>query len=252
MMTENLFDPLSSTAMILAAGFGTRLRPLTLAKPKPLFEVGGRAMLDQALDHLKEAGIQRVVVNAHYLADQIAAHIAARRDVETVLSYEEEILDNGGGVKNARRYFGDKPFFVLNADLPWTEAGEPALSRMARAWDGAKMDVLLLLYPTDKAKGFAPRKDGGQGDFMMEPDGRVWRKNAPQDRPYVYISAMLVKPQPYDEINERIFSNNKIFDLAERSGRLFGLVHRGACYQISSPEDLAEANRLLETGQGWG
>ncbi len=252
MMATNPFDFLSSTAMILAAGLGTRLRPLTLAKPKPLFEVGGRTMLDQAIDHLKEAGIKRIVVNAHYLADQIAAQIAARRDVETVLSYEEDILDNGGGVKNARSYFSDKPFFVLNADLPWTEKSEPALSRMAQVWDGAKMDVLLLLYPTDKAKGFAPRKDGGQGDFMMEPDGHVWRKNAPRDRSFVYISAMLVKPNLYDEINERVFSNNKIFDLAESRRRLFGLVHQGACYQISSPEDLAEANRLLETGQGWG
>ncbi len=247
MTKENNHEKLSDTAMILAAGFGTRLRPLTLEKPKPLFQVGGRAMLDIALDHLKKAGIGRVVVNAHYLSGQIATHLDARPDMELILSFEPEILDSGGGVKNARAQFGDKPFFVLNADLPWLDGAAPTLSRLADCWDDAKMDLLLLLYPTSRARGF-----GSGGDFALEPDGRAHRKGLAPPFPYVFISAMIVRPQLYDAISKRVFSNNEVFDLAEERERLYGLVHDGSCYQISCPEDLAEANRLLEAGAGWG
>lgn len=248
MTMDNPFAPLSDTAMILAAGLGTRLRPLTYAKPKPLFEIGGRTMLDRALDKLEEAGLKRAVVNAHYLGEQIEKHLAARKGgIETILSFEKEILDTGGGVKNALSSFGDKPFFVLNADLPWTEGAVPALLKMAQAWDSAKMDVLMLVQETGKARGFH-----GSGDFMMNPDGALWRKEAPQEKPFVWLSAMLVDPALYDAVPDRIFSNNKIFDSAEKRGRLFGVVHDGTCFQIGTPEDLKTANILLQTGVGWG
>jgi len=284
MMTDALLAYFSNTAMVLAAGFGTRMRPLTLEKPKPLFEVGGRTMLDRAIDHLQAAGIARVVVNAHYLGDQIKAHVAARstldnpslQDAESavaiqsyqnqplscsdsgllhcarnegtfILSSEAEILDTGGGVKNALAHFGDKPFFVMSADLPWTNGAVPALERMAQAWDEARMDVLLLLCPRERAKGFH-----GAGDFMCEPDGRTWRKGAAAEKPYVWLSVMIVKPALYYEISETVFSNNVIFNRAEDQGRLFGLIHDGTCFHVGTPEDLAEANRLCQTGVGWG
>lgn len=248
-MTKELdLSSLSSTAMVLAAGFGVRMRPLTLHHPKSLLAVGGRAMLDLALDHLREVGITRAVVNAHYLGEQIATHLAARDDMKVVLSPEEEILETGGGVKKALPHLGEKPFFVLSSDLPIMNGAQPALSRMAKAWDGDRMDSLLLVMPKDKARGFA----GARGDFMMEPDGRLWRHNGPEDKPYLFISAMIVNPKLYHEIHETAFSNNLIFNLAEKRGRLFGLVHDGSCYHVGTPEDLVDANRLLATGAGWG
>jgi len=252
MTNDDPFPVLSDTAMVLAAGFGARLKPLTLTKPKPLFEVGGQAMLDRALDHIKEAGLKKAVVNTHYLGEQIAAHMATRRDLNLIQSAEEKILDTGGGVKNALHYFGGKPFFVLGGDLPWTNGAVPVLDRMASFWDGDKMDVFLLLYPTEDAKGFAPREDGSSGDFMMVGDGRVWREQAPPQRPFVWLSVMIVKPELYDEIQEPVFSNNRIFDLAESRGRLYGLVHDGTCYHVGTPQDLKEANRLWDFGEGWG
>jgi N-acetyl-alpha-D-muramate 1-phosphate uridylyltransferase len=245
-MNDTSTHKLSTTAMILAAGFGVRMRPLTLAKPKPLLKIGGRAMLDLALDKLKAVGIERAVINTHYLPEQIENHLAARCDMEILISRETEILDTGGGIKNARHYFGDQPFFALNADLPWLDGKTPSLIRMMKAWNPEIMDQLLLVMLTNKARGFA-----GKGDFMMESDGRLWRKNAPTPRPQTFISAQIMKPQLLDEVPEKVFSNNKIFDLAESRNKLFGLVHEGACYHCGTPEDLAEANRLLETGQGW-
>jgi len=242
------FPFLSDTAMVLAAGFGTRMRPLTDSVPKPLLTVGGRTMLDRAIDHLVAVGIRRVVVNAHYLADQIAVHVATRTDVEIIVSREDSILDTGGGVKKARGFFGDKPFFLLGGDMPFTDGpNERALVRLAKAWDEAKMDELLLLYPTAKARGFGPK-----GDFVMEPDGRVWRKDAPIPRPMVWISAQIVRPQLYDEVPDVVFSNNLIFDRTEAAGRLFGFEHDGSCYHVGTPEDLQKANALLDSGEGWG
>lgn len=246
-MLDNPVARLSDTAMILAAGFGTRMRPLTLNVPKPLLKVGGRTMLDAALDHLKAAGVEHVVVNSHYLGDQVEAHLAARTDMKLIASPEVAILDTGGGVKNALPHFGGKPFFVLSGDLPWQDGAHPALLRMAEAWDETRMDLLLLLMPTQKAKGFETK-----GDFFMDEVGRVWRAGTAPPRPYVWISAMIVSPALYDEIAETTFSNNKIFDMAEARRRLFGLEHDGTCFHVGTPEDLAEANRLLENGQGWG
>jgi len=247
MVMDNVFAKLSDTAMVLAAGFGTRMHPLTLDTPKPLLEVGGRPMLDIALDHLVAAGLKRAVVNTHYLGWRIESHLAFRRDIEIVFSQEEKILDTGGGIKYARRWLGDKPFFALGADMPWFDGPTSALARMAEMWDPWQMDVLLLLYPLAKAHGF-----GSDGDFVLEEDGHVWRKGAPTPRPTVWISALIVKPELYDEIPDRVFSNNRIFDIAESRGRLFGLLHDGTCYHVGRPEDLEAANALLKSGEGWG
>ena len=237
---------LSSTAMILAAGLGLRMRPLTNETPKPLLEVGGRTMLDRALDALAAAGIERAVVNTFYLAEKIEAHLAARKDIEIIISRETELLDTGGGIKNALRHFGGLPFFALNADLPWTEGPVPALRRMRQTWNPDTMDALLLLMPLARARGFGP-----DGDFMLEADGRVRRRNIAPPRSHVMLSAQIVKPELYDAVGLHVFSNNLIWDRAEQAGRLYGIEHDGACYHVGTPEDLQTANRLLAEGKGW-
>jgi MurNAc alpha-1-phosphate uridylyltransferase len=238
---------LSTTAMVLAAGLGKRMQPLTLTKPKPLQLVGGKAMLDHALDRLVTVGIKRAVVNTFYLPEQIEEHLKHRRDLEIIISRETELLDTGGGIKNALHYFDGKPFFALNADLPWMDAGEASLARMAEFWDSAKMDVLLLLMRTNKARGFTTR-----GDFAMEADGRVHRHDLQSPYPYVLISAQILKPELFAPMTDKIFSNNIIWDTAESQNKLFGIEHTGTCYHVGTADDLEKANVLLANGQGWG
>lgn len=235
------------TAFVLAAGMGMRMRPLTLEKPKPLLDVGGKPMLDSVLDRLAEAGVQKVVVNAHYKAEQIEAHLSRRPAPQTILSKETVLLDTGGGIKNALPHLGQQPVFAINADLPWQDGALPALKRMADAFDEEKMDALLLLMPLQKARGFKDAK----GDFFMVADGRLQRKNTVPPRPFVFISAQIVRPQLYQAVTENIFSNNIIWDRAEEQGRLFGIEHDAACYHVGTPEDLRDANRRLADGSGW-
>lgn len=237
---------LSSTAMVLAAGFGKRLRPLTLTKPKPLFDVAGRTMLDAALDRLVEAGVQRVVVNGFYLADQIEAHLKTRHDVELVFLRETEILETGGGVKNALPYFDDRPFLQMNADLPWVDKGTPSLLKLRAAWDAARMDALLLVMPTRAARGFPPT-----GDYNLTDAGLLVRKDIAPPRSHVILGAQIITPDLYKAEPATHFSNNILWDKAEAAGRLFGLVHQGTCFHVGTPEDLAEARRLWESGAGW-
>lgn len=232
------------SAMVLAAGFGKRMRPLTAKTPKPLLTVGGQTMLDQLLDRLKADGIANIVVNASYLGDQIAAHCAARTDLPITVSHEAEPLETGGGVKQALPLLGPEPFFVLNADLPWRENGTPALQRLRAAWRPDVMDILLLTLPLAEANGFT------KGDFARGADGRL-RRHGVAVLPEVYIGAMIVKPQLYAPIAETSFSNNLLFDAAEAAGRLFGLRHNGSCYHVGTPGDLARANQLLTDGRGW-
>jgi MurNAc alpha-1-phosphate uridylyltransferase len=238
-----LFSP---TAMVLAAGLGTRMRPMTLAKPKPLQIVGDRTMLDHALDKLVKAGFRRAVVNTHYLAEQIETHLQSRTDIGIIISREETLLDTGGGIAKALPHFEGQPFFALNADLPWIDGQEPSLTRMMRQWNPDSMDSLLLLMPTGKARGFH-----ATGDFMMNKDGRVWRKNAPPPRPYVWISAQILKPELFANPPAAVFSNNHIWNDAEARERLYGIEHDGTCYHVGTPEDWHTANELLASGKGW-
>jgi len=237
----------SETAMVLAAGLGTRMRPMTLEKPKPLQEIGGRTMLDHALDKLVAIGIRYVVVNTFYLADQIENHLRRRTDITVHISREDALLDTGGGVKKALPYFEGKPFFCLNADLPWLDGPTPSLSRMETVWDAHQMEALLLLMPTLKARGFTER-----GDFWMNNDGRVWRQASPLPRPFVWISAQILTPKLFENLDKQSFSNNEIWDQAELHQKLYGLEHNGTCYHVGTPEDWVKANALLASGQGWG
>jgi len=241
-MTQSL----SSTAMVLAAGYGTRMRPLTLTKPKPLQRIGGRTMLDLALDKLVAAGLTRAVVNTFYLAEQIEEHLKTRKDIEIVLSREEELLDTGGGIAKALPNFQDLPFIALNADLPWFDIDPPSLSLMKSAWAPEKMDALLLVMRTRKARGFSTK-----GDFDMAPTGRLHRKNILPPRPYVMVSAQILKPDLFVAPPSKIFSNNIVWTDAEARGKLYGVEHKGNCYHVGTPDDLHEANALLESGKGW-
>ncbi len=236
----------SSTAMVLAAGIGLRMRPLTLKTPKPLQRIKGRTMLDLALDKLVKAGIKRAVVNTHYLAEQIEAHLKSRRDIEIIISRENALLDTGGGIAKALPYFKGLPFFCLNSDLPWIDGDTPSLTRMSETWNPEIMDALLLVMRTDKARGFPPT-----GDFEMEKDGKLKRNNVLPPRPYVMLSAQILKPELFANLSAKVFSNNVIWDAAEAKGRLFGVEHGGTCYHVGTPDDLRAANELLSSGKGW-
>lgn len=223
------------TAMVLAAGRGLRMMPLTATTAKPLLKVGSKTMLDHVLDRVEDAGVETIVVNASYCADQIAAQVAARRNRRIHLSLEIEPLETGGGIKQALPLLGDGAIFALNSDLPWTEQGDAALRRMAKIWDPNRMDVLLLVLPLARANGFT------KGDFYLAADGRLQRQGAALSLNHVYIGVQIVKTALYRTIQEKTFSNNIIFDEAERQERLYGLEHAGSCYHVGTPADLAAA-----------
>jgi MurNAc alpha-1-phosphate uridylyltransferase len=234
-------------AMVLAAGFGLRLRPITLTKPKPLVAVGGRMMLDRALDSLAASGVVEAVVNAHYLREQVVARLAERRAADraphTVASEEEELLDTGGGIKKALPLLGSAPFLAVNADIVWQDGASPALERLGTAFDPRRMDALLLLVARDRAVGFE-----GPGDFFLAGDGRLVRRGDAATAPYVYAGLQVLAPHVFDGAPDGPFSLNRIYDRAIAAGRLFGLAHDGAWYHVGTPEALDEADRLLGAG----
>lgn len=230
------------TAMLLAAGLGVRMRPLTDDRPKPMLHVAGKPMIDHALDKLVAAGVKRAVVNLHYKGEVIESHLKDRRDIEIVFSHEADILETGGGVKHALPLLGNDPIFCINTDLVWTDgANGNALQAMASTWDSTRMDVMLLLKPLAEAVGFDPIR----GDYFMDADGKVHGRQDPPPRPFVFIGTQIVKPSLYAPIADAKFSNLVIFDAAEQAGRLHGALHQGGAYHAGTPDDLAHVNRLL-------
>jgi len=221
-------------AMVLAAGKGLRMRPLTEHMPKPLIPVAGRSMLDRAFDRLDEAHVRHRVVNVHWLAEQIAAHLANHAGV--ILSHEDVLLETGGGVANALPLLGEGAFFVCNADTIWLDGARPALARLAETWDDARMDALLLLQPVAEAFGY-----DGTGDFNRADDGRLGRRGDGAHAPFVFSGVQILHPRLFDGAPRGAFSLNILYDRAERAGRLFGLVHDGAWLHIGTPETLAAA-----------
>lgn len=231
------------TAMVLAAGFGTRLRPLTDHTPKPLIPVAGRTLLDRCLDRLTEAGVRRAVVNIHWLGSQIRDHLQHRRDLEIVISDEgEQLLETGGGIAKALPLLGDAPFLSVNADLIWRDpADEPgAVQRLAEAFDPAKMDGLLLLQPREQADGH-----GGPGDFFLEADGRLRRRGTEASAPYVYTGVQILQPALFHDAPTGAFSLNMLYDRAIAAGRLHGLVHRGGWMDVGTHDGLKHAEQML-------
>ena len=231
----------ANNAMILAAGLGRRLQPITINTPKPLVMVAGKPIIGYAIDHFVKAGLGRLVVNVHYLADQVITYLENRNDIEIIVSDEtNQILDTGGGIKKALPFLGNKPFFTCNSDIIWHDKYQDALKGLLSAWNNNNMDALLLLKSTDSAFGY-----NGKGDFFMEPSGRVKRKNAEGSAPFVFAGLQLIKPSIFEEYPEVPFSLNKIFDKLLSSGRLFGFVYNGSWLHIGDIDGLKIAENYF-------
>lgn len=231
------------SAMVLAAGYGQRMRPLTLTRPKPLVEVAGRALIDYGFERLRAAGVDSAVVNVHYLPQQIEAWAKQQpaRPRITIADERAEILDTGGGVANALPLLGEQPFFVLNSDSFWVEQGTPALDRLRAAWDDAAMDCLLLLSPLARTVGY-----DGAGDFVRAADGRLSRRATAEGEPLAYIGGYLVAPRLFAGAPHGKFSMNLLWDRAIAAGRLFGLVHEGRWLHVGTPEAIPLAEAALK------
>ena len=228
-------------AMIMGAGLGTRMRPLTDDRPKPMVTVAGRTLIDHAIDRLVAAGVNRIVVNVHYKADVLRAHLDKRRDVEIVYSDEtEKLLDTGGGVVKAMPHFAGEPFFVINSDSIWAEGGVPPLAAMQRLWDAGRMDGLLLLAEMETAMGYE-----GSGDFVLETDGKVARAKDRSEQPYAYPGVQIVHPRLFDNAPDGAFSTNIMWNRAIAAGRLYGTVLDGVWIHVGTPEARGEAEDYL-------
>ncbi|WP_353181522.1 nucleotidyltransferase family protein [Bosea sp. (in: a-proteobacteria)] len=243
-MTTPALPPIRR-AMVLAAGLGQRMRPITDTLPKPLVKIAGRTMLDHMLDRLAEAGVEQAVVNVHHLAGQVEAHLAGRLGPQVTVSDERgELLETGGGVKKALPLLGATPFFHTNSDALWRETGRPALPAMLRAWDPERMDILLLLADMDTSLGF-----DGAGDFFRDMDGRLTRRGAAARAPWAYAGVAILKPELFADTPEGPFSLNLLFDRAIAKGRLFGEVLEGRWLHVGTPDAIAPAEAALAAAQ---
>lgn len=230
------------TAMIMAAGMGTRMMPLTATRPKPLIEVAGTTLLDHVLDQLRAAGVGRIVVNVHYLADQVEAHLALHAaDFAVTVSDERELLrDTGGGLVKALPSIPDDPFFCVNADNWWTDDHGNALCRMAEAWDAERMDVLMLVVPFERAGNTK-----GTGDFDMDEAGRLSREGDERRRPYVWTGVQLLAKRLIKDPPADVFSTNVFWNRAIADGRCFGLAHQGQWFDVGYPEAIGMTEAAL-------
>jgi MurNAc alpha-1-phosphate uridylyltransferase len=230
-------------AMVLAAGKGLRLRPITLSRPKPLVEVAGQAMLDAVLDRLAAAGVAEAVVNAHHLGHMIEGHLQGRASPRIHISREETLLETGGGVKKALPLLGARPFFVINGDIVWRDGKVPALRRLAEGWDDRTMDALLLLQSTASAVGYE-----GPGDFVMDQLGRLRRRKESEVVPFLFAGLQILSPGLFADTPDGPFSLNLLYDRALAAGRLYGLRHDGTWYHVGTPEDLERVEAALAPG----
>ena len=226
------------SGMILAAGRGERMRPLTDSTPKPLIPVAGRSMLERAMDRLQHNGVQNIVVNVHHLGSQIADRLRGRARI----LHEDRLLETGGSVRNALPLLGNAPFFVLNGDGLWRDGPESMLGRLAAAWNPDRMDALLLLHPRATAFG-CEEKD--RGDYYLEPDGLVRHRGTAETAPYLFASVSVCDSRLFKGSPEGPFSLLKLWNRSEQAGRLHGLVHDGDWFHVGTPSALAEAERVL-------
>jgi len=232
-----------TTAMLLAAGLGTRMKPLTNTLPKPLIEVAGRTLLDRVLDKLVAQGVTRAVVNVHYLADLVEAHLKARTDIEIIISDERaELLETGGGVLKALPLLGDDPFFVVNTDVTWATAGDDTFARMAEAYDPDEMDALLLLAEIGATLGFR-----GPGDFFLASDGQLLRRGDKPSAPYVFAGTHITRADLLRSYEARPFSANIYWNAFGRAGRLYGTVMKPFWLHVGDPQGRDEAEARLKT-----
>lgn len=232
-----------TTAMLLAAGLGTRMKPLTDNCPKPLIEVGGRTLIDRVLDKLVAQGVTRAVVNVHYLADMMKAHLAKRKDIEIVISDETaEVLETGGGVVKALPLLGSDPFFVINTDVTWATPGDLTFLKMADAYDPDTMDALLLLADMTATLGFR-----GPGDFFLAPDGQLLRRGDKPGAPYVFAGTHITRGDLLRGYDPKPFSANVYWNQMGKAGRLFGTVMTPFWMHVGDPTGRDEAEARLKT-----
>jgi MurNAc alpha-1-phosphate uridylyltransferase len=226
------------TAMILAAGRGERMRPLTDTMPKPMIPVAGDSMLDRSMARLSAHGVKTIVVNVHHLGEQIATHLDGRARIVR----EERLLETGGSVKNALPLLGAGPWFILNGDGLWSDGATPMLSRMEALWNPERMDALLLLHPIETATG---REARDRGDYFLDAEGRARHRGSAQSAPYLFASVSIGDDRLMRDSPDGPFSLLKLWNRAEAAGRLFGLVHDGQWFHVGTPQALAEAERVL-------
>ena len=233
-----------ATAMVLAAGLGKRMRPLTATRPKPLVEVAGRTLLDRALDRVEAAGIGVAVVNAHYFADQIEAALKARTGPLALRVSDEraQLLETGGGVTKALPLIDADPFFVINADNMWIDGSADTLRLLAKRWDAATMDALLLLVPLARAAGYE-----GRGDFHLDPMGLVRPRGEVRLAPFVFSGIQLISKRLFDGETPVPFSMWRAWNKAFATGRVFGAVHQGLWFHVGTPASVGETEGLLAT-----
>ncbi|MGH1374739.1 MAG: nucleotidyltransferase family protein [Alphaproteobacteria bacterium] len=243
-MSESNMHP--DKAFILAAGFGTRMRPYTDHCPKPMVQVAGRSLIWRTLDKLFDAGVRETVVNVHYMAEILRAHLqdycSENPKMVIHISLEDEILDTGGGVKNALHYFGDDPFYVIAGDALWDDAHDVnALKMLAQAWDAEKMDIVTLMQPLE-----GMQLSAGVGDYDLHEDGRVHRSRDKTGQ-YMWTNIRLNSPKIYRDVEEHSFSFLKIMDACEKAGRFYALPYMGQWHHISCPKDLETVDADYKT-----
>ena len=227
--------------MIMAAGLGTRMRPLTDDRPKPLVTVAGKTLIDHALDRLVAAGVPLAVVNVHYKSEMVKAHLAKRKDVEIRYSEETDaLLGTGGGVVKALAHFGGEPFYIMNSDSIWIEGFGRALDRMKQRWDPKTMDGLLLMAAMVTAVGYE-----GAGDFNMDAEGHLTRIGEQRLSPFAYPGIQIVHPRLFDNAPAGAFSTNRMWDIAIAAKRLFGIRLEGVWIHVGTPEVVEEAEAIL-------
>ena len=231
------------TAMIMAAGLGKRMRPLTATKPKPLIEVGGKPLLDHVLEKLRAAGVKKVVVNVHYLADAVEAHLVSRRHgLEVMISDERKLLmETGGGLVQAQPLIDTDPFLSINSDNLWVDGPADTLKLLASHWDDTKMDALLLLVPLARAENHR-----GMGDFHMDREGRLRRRDRSHVAPFVFTGVQMISKRLLRDAPDGPFSTNILWDRAIDEGRCFGAVHQGLWFDVGTPKSIPMTEAALE------
>ncbi|MGD2133808.1 MAG: nucleotidyltransferase family protein [Maricaulaceae bacterium] len=234
-------------AMVMAAGLGTRMRPLTNDRPKALVELAGKALIDHGLDRLAADGVGRAVVNVHHFADRLEAHLAEREAPKIEISDERDLLlETGGGLVKAAPLLGGDPFFALNSDSVWREpdGGPTALEALRDAWKGGEMDFLLLLTPTEEALGF-----DGPGDFFLVDDGRLTRRGDAARAPYAFMGVQILNPAVLEGRTVEPFSTNLMWNEALAAGRLYGVVFGGQWMHVGDPQALADAEAQIDAAR---
>jgi len=234
------------TAMVMAAGLGKRMRPLTATRPKPLVEVAGKPLIDHVFDRLRASGVERAVVNVHYLADALEAHLHNRvAGIELVVSDERgRLMETGGGIVQARALIGDAPFLVVNSDNLWVDGPSDAIRMLAAQWDDARMDALLLMVPLARAN-----HHGGQGDFRLAPDGRILGRRQPGKlAPFVHTGVQILSPRVIADWPDGPFSTMLFWERAIAAGRAYGLVHQGLWFDVGTPAAVGKTEAMLADG----